>query len=67
MPTRRSSPAIAAGWMEFAGDRACRQPVGVYGIRAIAELLENRFRLLWQGRRSALPRHQTLQAMLGLS
>lgn len=48
--------------IELAASRA-----GVYGIQGIAELLENRFRLLWQGRRSALPRHQTLQAMLDWS
>jgi predicted ATPase len=38
--------------------------VGTYGIRGTADLLNNRFKPLWQGRRSALPRHQTLQAML---
>ncbi|WP_207485806.1 ATP-binding protein [Arenibaculum pallidiluteum] len=41
--------------------------VGSYGIRGTAELLDNRFKLLWQGRRSALPRHQTMQAMLDWS
>ncbi len=41
--------------------------VGTYGISGTADLLDNRFRLLWQGRRSALPRHQTLQAMLDWS
>ncbi len=41
--------------------------VGSYGIRGTAGVLEYRFRLLWQGRRSALPRHQTLQAMLDWS
>jgi predicted ATPase/DNA-binding winged helix-turn-helix (wHTH) protein len=41
--------------------------VGTYGIRGTADLLDNRFKLLWQGRRSALPRHQTLQAMLDWS
>ena len=41
--------------------------VGAYGIRGTAELLDNRFKLLWRGRRSALPRHQTLQAMLDWS
>lgn len=40
---------------------------GAYGVRGIAELLENRFGLLWHGRRTALPRHQTLQAMLDWS
>jgi len=41
--------------------------VGSYGIRGTAGFLEYRFRLLWQGRRSALPRHHTLQAMLDWS
>jgi len=38
-----------------------------HGVRGTAELLDSRFNLLWQGRRSALPRHQTLQAMLDWS
>src|SRR6202035_4963656 len=37
------------------------------GIRGVAELLDNRFGLLWQGRRTALPRHETLNAMLDWS
>jgi predicted ATPase/DNA-binding winged helix-turn-helix (wHTH) protein len=41
--------------------------VGSLGIRGTAELLDNRFSLLWQGRRAALPRHQTLNAMLDWS
>jgi predicted ATPase/DNA-binding winged helix-turn-helix (wHTH) protein len=40
---------------------------GSLGIRGIAELLDNRFSLLWHGRRTALPRHQTLNAMLDWS
>jgi hypothetical protein len=32
-----------------------------------ADLLDNRFKLLWQGWRTALPRHQTLNAMLDWS
>jgi predicted ATPase/DNA-binding winged helix-turn-helix (wHTH) protein len=48
--------------IELAGSR-----VGAYGLRGTADLLNNRFRLLWQGRRSALPRHQTLNAMLDWS
>jgi predicted ATPase/DNA-binding winged helix-turn-helix (wHTH) protein len=38
-----------------------------YGIRGIATLLDDRFRLSWQGRRTALPRHQTLSAALDWS
>ena len=41
--------------------------VASHGIRGSAELLELRFKLLWQGRRTALPRHQTLNAMLDWS
>jgi predicted ATPase len=41
--------------------------VGSLGIRGIAELLDNRFSLLWHGRRTALPRHETLNAMLDWS
>lgn len=41
--------------------------VAAFGIRGTAELLDNRFRLSWHGRRTALPRHQTLSAMLDWS
>jgi len=41
--------------------------VAAYGIQGTADLLDSRFELLWQGRRSALPRHQTLCAMLDWS
>jgi predicted ATPase/DNA-binding winged helix-turn-helix (wHTH) protein len=41
--------------------------VGSLGIRGTAELLDNRFGLLWHGRRTALPRHETLNAMLDWS
>ena len=41
--------------------------VGSLGIRRTADLLDNRFSLLWHGRRTALPRHQTLNAMLDWS
>jgi predicted ATPase/DNA-binding winged helix-turn-helix (wHTH) protein len=41
--------------------------VGSLAIRGTAELLDNRFSLLWHGRRTALPRHETLNAMLDWS
>jgi predicted ATPase/DNA-binding winged helix-turn-helix (wHTH) protein len=41
--------------------------VGTYGLRETAALLDNRLRLLWKGRRTALPRHQTLTAALDWS
>ena len=41
--------------------------VGTYGVRGTAELLTNRLGLHWHGRRTALPRHQTLHALLDWS
>jgi len=41
--------------------------VGVHGVQGIASLLDKHFRLLWRGRRTALPRHQTLSATLDWS
>jgi len=41
--------------------------VGSLGIRGTAELLDNHFSLPWQGRRTAPPRHETLNAMLDWS
>jgi predicted ATPase/DNA-binding winged helix-turn-helix (wHTH) protein len=41
--------------------------VNAYGLRATAALLNDRFRLLWEGRRTALLRHQTLSATLDWS
>jgi len=41
--------------------------VGHLGIQALADRLDDVFRLLRRGRRTALPRHQTLQALLDWS
>lgn len=41
--------------------------VGNLGIKALADRLDDVFRLLRRGRRTALPRHQTLQALLDWS
>ncbi|MFL5268284.1 MAG: ATP-binding protein [Stellaceae bacterium] len=41
--------------------------VGVFGVRDLAAHLDDRFRLLTSGRRTALPRHQTLSATLDWS
>ena len=41
--------------------------VGVHGILGTASLLDQHFRLLWRGRRTAIPRHQTLSATLDWS
>lgn len=41
--------------------------VGSHGIRGTEKLLDNRFGMIWQGRRTSLPRHQTLTAMLDWS
>jgi predicted ATPase/DNA-binding winged helix-turn-helix (wHTH) protein/Flp pilus assembly protein TadD len=48
--------------IELAASRA-----GSFGIRGIAQLLDNRLGLVWRGRRTALPRHQTLNAMFDWS
>ncbi len=48
--------------IEFAAARAA-----VLGIQHVASHLEDRFRLLVGGRRTALPRHQTLRATLDWS
>jgi predicted ATPase/DNA-binding winged helix-turn-helix (wHTH) protein len=41
--------------------------VDAFGVRGLAALLDDRFRLLMRGRRTALPRHQTLAAALDWS
>jgi predicted ATPase/DNA-binding winged helix-turn-helix (wHTH) protein len=41
--------------------------VNAYGIQETAALLNDRFRLLWKGRRTALLRHQTMSAALDWS
>src|SRR5438105_1169792 len=41
--------------------------VAAYGIQGVASLLNDRIGLLWHGRRTALPRHQTLSATLDWS
>ena len=41
--------------------------VAAHGIQGTASLLDKQFRLLWHGRRTALPRHQTLSATLDWS
>jgi predicted ATPase/DNA-binding winged helix-turn-helix (wHTH) protein len=41
--------------------------VSAFGIQGTAALLNSRFELLWQGKRTALPRHQTLSATLDWS
>ncbi|MBZ9780257.1 winged helix-turn-helix domain-containing protein [Pseudomonas sp. REP124] len=41
--------------------------VGTYGIKGVADLLENQFALHWQGRRDACPRQQTVEAMIDWS
>ncbi len=41
--------------------------IDAFGVRGLAALLNDRFRLLTSGRRTALPRHQTLGATLDWS
>ncbi len=38
--------------------------IGTYGLEGTADLLKRRLGLHWQGRRTALPRHQTLHSLL---
>jgi predicted ATPase/DNA-binding winged helix-turn-helix (wHTH) protein len=44
---------------------ATRAPL--FGLRGLLDRLDNRFRILTKGRRTALPRHQTLSAMIDWS
>jgi predicted ATPase/DNA-binding winged helix-turn-helix (wHTH) protein len=48
--------------IEFAASRAA-----AHGIAGTADLLKSRLGLHWHGRRTALPRHQTLHALLDWS
>jgi predicted ATPase/DNA-binding winged helix-turn-helix (wHTH) protein len=48
--------------LEFVAGR-----IGTYGLEGTATLLDKRLGLHWQGRRTALPRHQTLHALLDWS
>lgn len=48
--------------LELVGGR-----VGTYGVEATLNLLNQRLGLHWQGRRTALPRHQTLYGLLDWS
>ncbi|TCL70157.1 winged helix-turn-helix domain-containing protein [Rhizobium sp. BK251] len=70
-PTDADAPVVAdicekldgiALAIELAAGRA-----GLHGLRETAQLLDNRLGLVWQGRRTALPRHQTLSATLDWS
>lgn len=45
--------------LEFVAGR-----VGTYGLQGTADLLDKSLGLHWQGRRTAIPRHQTLSALL---
>jgi predicted ATPase len=69
--TDADAPAVAAICSRLDGValaiELAASRVGAYGLQGTAALLSNRFKLLWQGRRSAPPRHQTLHAMLDWS
>lgn len=41
--------------------------IGTHGLAGTADLLRKRLGLQWQGRRTSLPRHQTLQSLLDWS
>jgi predicted ATPase/DNA-binding winged helix-turn-helix (wHTH) protein len=38
--------------------------VCAYGVKTMVQLLDKQFNLLWEGRRTALPRHRTLRATM---
>jgi predicted ATPase len=57
-------PALGSLARHFDAIELAASRVGFLGIRGVAELLDNRFGLFWHGRRTALPRHETLNAML---
>ena len=50
-----------------AGDRAGRGPAAHHALAQLARRLDDRFRLLTSGSRTALPRHQTLRAVVDWS
>jgi predicted ATPase len=45
--------------IELTASRVC-----AYGVKPMIELLDSQFNLLWEGRRTALPRHRTLRATI---
>jgi predicted ATPase/DNA-binding winged helix-turn-helix (wHTH) protein len=38
--------------------------IGVYGVTPMIDFLDKQFNLLWEGRRTAVPRHRTLRATI---
>ena len=70
-PDRRIAPTIAAICRRLDGialaiELAAARAVAL-GVEGVATHLDDRFHLLTGGRRTALPRHQTLRAMLDWS
>jgi predicted ATPase/DNA-binding winged helix-turn-helix (wHTH) protein len=45
--------------IELTASRVC-----AYGVKPMIALLDNQFNMLWEGRRTALPRHRTLRATI---
>lgn len=41
--------------------------VGAYGVQGVVDLFDNHVALHWQGRRDAIPRHQTVEALIDWS
>ncbi len=41
--------------------------IGAYGIQGVSDLLDNQLALHWRGRRDAIARHQTVEAMIDWS
>lgn len=69
--TDADAPAVVATCMKLDGlplaIELAAGRIGPFGIHELAKRLDDRFTLLVQGRRTALPRHQTLRATLDWS
>ena len=65
--TRRRLPTYAGASTNPASARACRRTRGSLPVQTIAARLSDRFRLLASGNQVALPRQQTLRALIDWS
>jgi len=64
---RRRLHRFVTGWMDYPGDRVGAARVSMLTVDQIASRLDDRFRLLTGGSRTALPRQQTLKALIDWS
>lgn len=67
----RDAPAVAGLCRRLDGNPHAiglvASRVGTYGIQGVADLFERQVALHWQGRRDAIPRHQTVEALIDWS